>query len=96
MENLGRLASQGRAHSAIRPWSAEELEAWLTLQKERSLSRINAANHVRNGIMTVEDFDKATKKGFVPKTMDKAHEEAEEELKKRGPKALKRVARKIK
>ncbi len=89
--DLTHLASQGRAYSAGRPWEADELEAVLRLEKERNLGRLKAADFVRNGILTLEDFDKATKKEFVPKTMEKAHEEAEEALKKEGKKAIKTV-----
>ena len=86
--NLMHLASQGRAYSAGRPWSADEGEAVKMLIDERHLGRIRAADWVRNGILTLEAFDKATKKEFVPKTMDQAHEEAEKALKERGKKAV--------
>ena len=97
--DLVKLSEQGRAYSAARPWTEDELEAVLLLERERHLSRIHAADHVRNGIMSLEDFDKATKKKFVPKTLEQAHEEAEEKLKERGKKAaakkaVKKVAKK--
>ncbi len=87
--DLGHLASQGRAYSAGRAWEADELEAVKLLVDERSLSRLRAADYVRNGVMSLEDFDKLSKKKFAPKTMEKAHEEAEEKLKERGKKAVK-------
>ena len=92
--NLPHLASQGRAYSAGRAWTAEELEALLVLEREGHLSRLRAADYVRNGVMTVEDFEKVSKKGFKPKSLGEAHEEAEKELKKRGRKASQKVAKK--
>jgi hypothetical protein len=92
--NLAHLALQGRAYSAGRPWHAEELEAWLLLQRERNLSRVRAAEYVRNGIVTVEDFDKATKNEFKPKSIEQAHEEAEQSLKEEGKKAVKKTVKK--
>ena len=82
--NLPHLASVGRAYSAGRPWTPEELDAWLLLQRECHVNRKVAADYVRNGVMTVEDFDKLQKKDFKPKTLGEAHDEAEKELKKRG------------
>jgi len=94
--NLAALAEQGRAYNASRPWEGEELEALLLLERERGLGRRKAADFVRNGIMTLEDFDKATKKEFVPKTMEQAHKEAEDKLKEHGKKAAQKVGSKKK
>lgn len=80
MIDLTRLAAQGRAHSAHRAWTAEELDALILLETERGLSRPKAADFVRNGIMTVEALDKATKSEFVPKTMAEATAEVEKAL----------------
>lgn len=84
MIDLLRLAAQGRAYSASRPWTPEEFDAVLLLEKERSLARVSAADYVRNGIMTLEDFDKAAKADFKPKTLEAAHREAEANLKENG------------
>lgn len=81
MIDLGRLAAQGRAYSGSRPWEVEELDALLLLERERGISRTSAADHVRNGIMTLEAFDKATKAAFKPKTLEEAQEAAEDALK---------------
>ncbi len=86
--NLAHLAAHGRAYSAVRPWTAEELEAVSALGTERNVDRITAANYVRNGVESVEAYDKAVKKEFVPKTMDEAYKEAEEALNERGSKVL--------
>ncbi len=81
MIDLAKLAVQGRAYSGTRPWTPEELDALLSFERGRGVSRELAANHVRNGIMTLEAFDKATKAEFVPKTLDEVAEEAEKMLK---------------
>ena len=79
--DLGKLAGQGRAFSSARPWTPEELDALLLIETSRGVARTKAADYVRNGILTLEAFDKATKSEFVPKTLDEAAKEAEENLK---------------
>ena len=81
MIDLARLAVQGRAFSGTRAWEVDEFDALLTFERERGVSRELAADHVRNGIMTLEAFDKATKAQFKPKTLEQAAEEAEAALK---------------
>ena len=81
MIDLGRLAGQGRAYSASRAWNEEELDALITIERERHIDRNLAADHVRNGILTLEAFDKATKAEFVPKTLEQVADEAEAMLK---------------
>lgn len=81
MINLHKLASQGRAYSASRCFTPEELDAVLALTNERHIPRTAAADHVRNGIMSIDAFDKATKAGFKPTTLADAHEAAEAKLK---------------
>jgi hypothetical protein len=88
---LTKLAGQGRAFSPSRPWEAEELDALLSLERDRGLSRLTAADYVRNGIMSVEDYDKAQKKNFTPKTLDEATSEMEVGLKGRGAAVVKKV-----
>lgn len=79
--DLARLAGQGRAFSAVRPWEPEELEALLALERERGIGRLIAADFIRNGILTLEAYDKATKADFKPKTLEEAAEEVEDSLK---------------
>lgn len=67
--DLARRAAQGRAYSDRRAWTPEEWDAVNLLVQERKLSLLSAADHVRNGIVTVEDYDKAAKAKFVPKTL---------------------------
>lgn len=81
MVDLTKLAAQGRAYSPSRPWTPEELDALLMLERDRAITRTLAADHVRNGILTLEAFDKATKAEFVPKTLEQAAEVAEASLK---------------
>lgn len=79
--DLSKLASQGRAYSAARPWEAEELVALGLLERECGLSRLAAADYVRNGILTVEACEKALKAEFKPKTLEDAAVDAETALK---------------
>ena len=74
--NLLKLASQGRAFDATRPWTQAELEGQLTLEKERELDRRVSAEYVRNGILTVEAYDAAKEAGVVPKSLEAIKDEA--------------------
>lgn len=81
MIDLAKLAGQGRAFSGARAWEPEELDALLVLERDRGLGRLVAADYVRNGILTLEAFDKATKAKFKPKTLEEAASDAETMLK---------------
>lgn len=81
MTDLTNLAAQGRAYSATRPWTPEELEALLLLERERHIARVTAAEFIRNGIMTLEDYDRAKEADFVPLTTNDAVQKAEALLK---------------
>lgn len=82
--DLPKLAAQGRAYSAARAWEVEELNALVTLERERNIPRTIAANFIRNGILTLEDYDKAVKAAFVPKTLEEAAGDVESALKEHG------------
>ena len=86
--NYTNLVAQGRAKAIGRPWLPEELEALLTLERECKISRTIAADYIRNGIITVEDYKKAQEVEFIPKTLDEATAEAEKVLKEAGQKAI--------
>lgn len=86
--NYTNLVAQGRAKGIEQPWSPEELEALLLLERECNCSRPMAADYIRNGIMTVEDFQKAQEAKFTPKTISQAAEEAAEGLKESGKAAI--------
>jgi len=79
--DLTKLASQGRAFSGARPWSEEEQEA-LKVLVEGGISRPFAADYIRNGITTVEDVEKAEKKGIAIKSVEVMTEEAVEKTQK--------------
>ena len=81
MIDLPKLAAKGRAFSGTRPWETEELDALLTLERERKISRLLAADYIRNGILTLEGYDAAVKAAFVPKTTANVIAEAEALLK---------------
>lgn len=74
--NLLKLASQGRAFDATRPYTPKELEGLLALEQERGLDRRVAAEYIRNGILTVEEYDKAKEAGVVPKSLEEIKDEA--------------------
>lgn len=75
-QNLLKLASQGRAYDASRAWSEDELKGLIALETERNVARSLAADYVRNGIATVEDYDLAVEAGFVPKSLEELRAEA--------------------
>ena len=75
--DFAKLVSQGRAKAMGVAWSPEELEALLTLEKERSISRTLAADYIRNGIMTPDAYDKAKEAEYTPKTLDEMHADGE-------------------
>ena len=82
--DFARLAQQGRAYSSGRAWESEELEALITLERERRIARITAADFIRNGILTLEAYDKAVKKDFVPITQEEVVQKADQDLKATG------------
>ena len=69
-QNLMKLASQGRAYDASRAWTEEELASLIALETGRGLARNVAADLIRNGISTVEDYDRAVEVGFKPKSLE--------------------------
>jgi len=81
MIDLAKLVGQGRAYSAARPWTPEELDALLVLERERGIGRLKAADYIRNGIVTLEAYDKAVEAEFKPKTLEAAAVDAEASLK---------------
>lgn len=74
--NLLKLASQGRAFDASRTYTEEELEGLLALERERGLDRMVAAEYIRNGIVTVGEYDLAKEAGVVPKSLEEIKTEA--------------------
>ncbi len=81
MIDLTKLTGQGRAFSPARAWTPEELDALIRLETERGIGRLKAADYIRNGVVTLEDYDKAVKAEFVPKTLDEVAANAEASLK---------------
>ena len=87
-QNLTKLSSQGRAFSSGRAWSAEELTALLTLEKGAKLARKDAAEYIRNGIMTVDDYEKAKEAGVKPLSLEEMQAQAIIDRKKEVEKQL--------
>jgi len=87
--DFSKLVPQGRAKANGVCWSETELELLISLERERGLARNVAADYIRNGISSLEDFDKATKSGFKPLNVEEARKEAEENLAKKGKEAVK-------
>ena len=88
MLNYANLVSQGRAKAYGLPWSSEELEFLLLLAKEKGLTRLEAADYIRNGIKSLEDYDKAVEKNFKPLTVDEARDEGAKTVETRGQEAI--------
>ncbi len=74
--DLPKLASQGRAFDGSRPWTEDELTALILLEKTYELDRKTAAEWVRNGIVSVEQYEKALEVGFSPKSLETVKAEA--------------------
>lgn len=94
MHNYAKLVSSGRAKAYGVLWSAEELELIRSLIEERKIAMTIAADFVRNGIESLEDYDKAVKKNFKPLTIDEAQVKAEKTLAKESKKKVKSKSKK--
>jgi hypothetical protein len=81
MANIQALYESGRAKSRTELWTAEENELVHLLVKQRGIQRQAAADYVRNGVASLEDYDKATKAKFVPTKLDDAVKAVTEGLK---------------
>lgn len=57
--NWPQLVAQGRAKDIGLAWNEEEQEALAALIAHTNLDRVSVAPYVRNGILTVEDYDQA-------------------------------------
>lgn len=91
--DLAKLYAQGRAKSGTELWQPEEWDAVVAIATAKNIAWPVAADFVRNGILTVEDYDKATKAKFVPTKLDDAIKSASDGLKENG-KAVKAKAKK--
>lgn len=89
MLNYENLVAEGRAKAHGLPWSPEELELLISLEKERGVARVSAADYIRNGIKSLEDYDQAVKKDFKPLTVDEAKEESAKIIEERGQEVVK-------
>ena len=79
--DIPRLYSQGRAKSPTELWSNEENDAVGLLVQARGIGKLLAADYVRNGVLTLEDYDKAVKADFKPEKLDDVVKKATEGLK---------------
>ena len=91
--NFTNLVAQGRAKSIGVCWNEKELDALIALEQKRGLSRVLAADYIRNGLLTVEDYDASQKVKFVPKTLDEAQKSADEALANEGQDAIRKRGR---
>lgn len=92
MLNYANLVAQGRAKGYGQPWSPEELELLIAIEK-KGVSRTLAADYIRNGIKSLEDYEQAVKKDFKPLTVDEAKEEAVKAIEAKGQVAIKAKAK---
>lgn len=88
MLNYAKLVSSGRARAVNQPWEAEELELLFVLIKERKVAMTIAADFIRNGIESLEEYDKAVEKKFKPLSVDEAKDKASDDLKKEVKKVI--------
>jgi predicted DNA-binding protein YlxM (UPF0122 family) len=87
--NLHALFLQGRAKSPFELWSPAENELVHEIAQKRGVSRTQAADYVRNGVSSLEEYDKAVKAKFKPKDLNEAVAEAVQTLSKTVKKAVK-------
>lgn len=89
MLNYDNLVTKGRAKAYGQPWSPEELEFLISLERERGLARSLAADYIRNGIKSLKDYDKAKENDFKPLDVNEAQKEASKVIEERGKEAVK-------
>lgn len=75
-QDFVKLSAQGRSFDASRAWSEQELEALLALETGAGISRLEAAECIRNGITTVEMYAKAMEIGLEVKSLEQVSQEA--------------------
>jgi hypothetical protein len=88
--NFENLVVQGRAKAPGVLWSNEEWAAVCLLTKEFNIERTVAADFVRNGIKTVENYKKAVKAEFVPQTLEEATKEVAKAMEAKGAEIVKK------
>jgi hypothetical protein len=93
--NWANLVNQGRAKALGVAWTPEEFEAVILLENEAKIPRTRAADFVRNGIKTIEDYNAAVAEDFTPKTLEEANDEAMASLASNGDKVKKKSTKKI-
>lgn len=72
--NWDRLVGQGRAKDIGIAWNEDELTVLYDIVKKAGISRELAADYVRNGVMSYEEYLKADK----PKTRGEIEKEAKD------------------
>ena len=87
--DIQRLYQGGRAKTPNALWSNEEWDAVCLIERERGINRVSAGDFVRNGVLTLEDYDKAVKADFKPEKLDDVVQAATDELQTKGKKAVK-------
>jgi len=75
-----KLVPAGRAKAIGVPWSSEENEALCLIAQATHKPFCDVAPFVRNGVLTLEDYEKAVKKGLTPPTEEKAREIAKDKF----------------
>jgi hypothetical protein len=94
--NFENLVVKGRAKAPGVCWSNEEWAAVCLLTKEFNIERTIAADFVRNGIRTVEDYLKAKAKAFVPQTLTEATVEVAKAMEAKGAEVVGKAVHKSK
>jgi hypothetical protein len=74
--NFTNLVAQGRAKANGVYWTNEEWQTVCDIVQKRNVERVIAADMVRNGIKTIEDYDNAVEAKFVPQSLEEAAKES--------------------
>lgn len=80
--NYEKLVRDGRAKSFGTPWSPEENEALVAISQATGKHFRDIAPFVRNGVLSVEDYQKAIDSHLKPPSEKEAQEMAKEQFKK--------------
>lgn len=81
--NWESLVQGGRAKALGVPWEDEELIALLELEKVTGQSKVVLAPYVRNGVKTIEEYEKALAKDLQPPTLEEVALSAKQAFQKK-------------
>ncbi len=79
-DSYEKLFRQGRAKAIGQPWSEKELEVLCHIAQTKGHAFSEVAPYIRNGVMSLEDYEKALNKGVEPVSDVKSEELVKKEF----------------